>query len=362
MAKVAVEKAKEILRDGKVHGKPLTKKQRGFFGAAAGGNLKKAKDGALPEDLDPNEDNIILVGDGGKDPAAEEYVFLPKGSSAIIAPKMDATEKPGMSNAVKAIANTALKGKLKKAQYGSTVGLSNVGSGVVNSRGLSVRRPNEETGLPSIPAPAPPVIPGGPARPAAPYDPGVELETAISLLDTLEGTMVNPVVSGADQFARRPGVTFAAARHGAMKMLDKKLKKAQYGTISQPFLNTPVSYQPPAASSTPSRVGQGTRAATVPTNAATQLNPNSTAQNAAQRAIAQLQADTQMKIAEMTNRANMERIALDRLLGQQQLDIDRQSARDQAMQLLATRAGRQMVAPGGNVIPSMQPSLGRGIN
>lgn len=30
-------KAKEILRDGKVHGKKLTKKQKRFFGARAGG-------------------------------------------------------------------------------------------------------------------------------------------------------------------------------------------------------------------------------------------------------------------------------------------------------------------------------------
>jgi hypothetical protein len=33
---VKVAKAKEILRHGEVHGKPLTKKQRGMFGAAAG--------------------------------------------------------------------------------------------------------------------------------------------------------------------------------------------------------------------------------------------------------------------------------------------------------------------------------------
>lgn len=30
-------KAKEILRDGTVHGKPLTAKQKRFFGAVAGG-------------------------------------------------------------------------------------------------------------------------------------------------------------------------------------------------------------------------------------------------------------------------------------------------------------------------------------
>ena len=35
-------KAKEILRHGAVRGKPLTKKQRGFFGARAGG-VKRGK-------------------------------------------------------------------------------------------------------------------------------------------------------------------------------------------------------------------------------------------------------------------------------------------------------------------------------
>ncbi len=35
------QKAKEILRDGAVHGKPITPKQRGYFGAVAGGKNKK---------------------------------------------------------------------------------------------------------------------------------------------------------------------------------------------------------------------------------------------------------------------------------------------------------------------------------
>lgn len=35
---VSVSKAKEILRDGSVHGNPLTKKQKGYLGAVAGGN------------------------------------------------------------------------------------------------------------------------------------------------------------------------------------------------------------------------------------------------------------------------------------------------------------------------------------
>lgn len=35
-AKISPEKTKKILRDDEVHGKKLTKKQRGFFGAVAG--------------------------------------------------------------------------------------------------------------------------------------------------------------------------------------------------------------------------------------------------------------------------------------------------------------------------------------
>jgi hypothetical protein len=34
---VSKAKAKKILKDGKVHGKSLSRKQRGFFGARAGG-------------------------------------------------------------------------------------------------------------------------------------------------------------------------------------------------------------------------------------------------------------------------------------------------------------------------------------
>jgi hypothetical protein len=37
-----VKKAKKILKHGKIHGKPLTKKQKGLFGARAGGKRTKA--------------------------------------------------------------------------------------------------------------------------------------------------------------------------------------------------------------------------------------------------------------------------------------------------------------------------------
>jgi len=41
--KLTVKKAKKILRHGEVHGKPLTKKQKGFFGARAGGQPVRRK-------------------------------------------------------------------------------------------------------------------------------------------------------------------------------------------------------------------------------------------------------------------------------------------------------------------------------
>jgi hypothetical protein len=41
--KLTVAKAKKILRDGKVHGKPLTARQKRFFGARAGGQRLRRK-------------------------------------------------------------------------------------------------------------------------------------------------------------------------------------------------------------------------------------------------------------------------------------------------------------------------------
>lgn len=41
MAKLTQAKAKKILKEGIVRGKKLTKKQKGFFGARAGGQPRK---------------------------------------------------------------------------------------------------------------------------------------------------------------------------------------------------------------------------------------------------------------------------------------------------------------------------------
>ena len=43
MAKLTRAKAKKILKHGSVHGKKLTKKQKGFFGARAGGQKLRKK-------------------------------------------------------------------------------------------------------------------------------------------------------------------------------------------------------------------------------------------------------------------------------------------------------------------------------
>jgi hypothetical protein len=40
--KLTKKKAKKILKHGRVHGKKLTKKQKGLFGAVAGGTARKA--------------------------------------------------------------------------------------------------------------------------------------------------------------------------------------------------------------------------------------------------------------------------------------------------------------------------------
>ncbi len=45
MAKLTKAKAKKILKHGEVHGEPLTRKQKGFFSARAGGAPMKRERG-----------------------------------------------------------------------------------------------------------------------------------------------------------------------------------------------------------------------------------------------------------------------------------------------------------------------------
>ena len=42
MADLSAAKARQILHDGTVHGKPITDQQRKYFGAVAGGSANKA--------------------------------------------------------------------------------------------------------------------------------------------------------------------------------------------------------------------------------------------------------------------------------------------------------------------------------
>lgn len=349
--------------------------------------MRRAANGA--EIIDSSEPNMVLVGDGGKDPAAEEYVFLPPGSDVIIAPKMKPDEKPSMSNALKAVANL----KLKKAQQGMVSGggmstgrgvpTAGYGSNVRNTPAEGFMQTGYRGGQPVytrmqakvggnpasnqprevIPGnqngmggdiPASP-IPGGPAVPAAPFDPGIRREGALSLLSVIENMQENPMVSDQDNFAARPGSALLAAADG--------LIRAQQGAVTTVkdgggmVLSQTRSKAPSASYSTS---GSGYSSTSDPYR--NELSANTKYQTDAQRAIAQMQIDANARIAEMTNRYNMERLALDRLMGDRQLQLDRDRAAKDAAQLMMTRAGRQMNAPGGNVIPSLQPLIGRSIN
>lgn len=44
-APVGKAKAKKMMKDGEIKGKKMTPKQKGLFGAIAGGNFKKQKKG-----------------------------------------------------------------------------------------------------------------------------------------------------------------------------------------------------------------------------------------------------------------------------------------------------------------------------
>lgn len=57
--KLTKAKAKKILKDGKIRGKKLTKKQRGFFGARASGKSKKKKTIGRPSVFSKELGNLI---------------------------------------------------------------------------------------------------------------------------------------------------------------------------------------------------------------------------------------------------------------------------------------------------------------
>jgi hypothetical protein len=87
------------------------------------------------------------------------------------------------------------------------------------------------------------------------------------------------------------------------------------------------------------------------------INPNQQYATDAQKWIAQQQIAAQNAQNAAMIAYNRDRLALDRLLGEKNAATDANRQQQEAMQLLMTRAGRQMVAPEGNVIPSMQGPL-----
>lgn len=389
--------------------------------------------GKEPVAMNPNEPNMILVGDGGKDPAAEEYVYVPPGQQVVVAPKGSPMEKPSLSNGIKAVANM----KLKKAATGITPTIGKDVFPQYDSRGEVIAygsSPMEYTPPAPTPSqsytqattdynqkindynnalnstPTSPTTVTTVSRPATPYDPGVSrgsVPSADSLITSLVGTQPNPVVSNQEERAgARPGMQYYGAENGAVSMiadlLRAKLTHAASGATTQKPILSPggmvIGYESvPVAGLTPegsaadqltayqqgqlalgnkqiasndrnaqlqadtSRYGYDTSAGASRYGADVGYKSN-VYQTDAQRAIAANQLAYQREALAATNAINQQRLALDTLLGKGQLENEQKRVLNEALQQLATRAGRQLVAPGGDVIPSMQPVLGRSIN
>jgi hypothetical protein len=231
-------------------------------------------------------------------------------------------------------------------------------------------------------------------KPAAPYDPGVGVEPTLtssnSLIDTLQGTSQNPMMNDS-KFTKRPGNYLLKAMNG--------LLRAQYGAVAHPTVVHPpvIGYTPSASASnaiTPYQQAQLNLAKSQMNPPITayqqaqlqlakqqlnppmtayqqaqldlqrqqlaaqnQLSPNTTYATDAQKWIAQQQIAAQNAQNAAMMAYNRDRLALDKLLGEKNAQTEANRQQQEAMQLLMTRAGRQMVAPGGNVIPSMQGPL-----
>lgn len=465
------KKARKILHDGTVHGKPLTEKQRRFMGARASGKkLKRAAKGATPGVMNPDEESFILVGDGGKDPSAEEYVYSPAGHSVIVAPKLDPKEKPSMSNAMKAIATTALEGKLQKAAGGTVIskgvspygitqsknilGASSSGGGG-GSAGTGLQSSSQVLATPTT-TPINPVITG--VKPQAAYDPGIERNWTSALLSVIAPPEVPPAAAvgtppaagtpatGTPPVATTPAFPTPApswqdrlieiigniggrsptgdqgnqgngsimsflealrARGGAGNQ-NSPMQFAKDGAVKSKLIRAAAGapifdaggrivgygssgggasaagpsdamtqYQAAQLAIEKQRLGmQGNANVISPyqqaqldlerqrlgmMNQPTQVDPNSRYATDAQKAIAQMQIDAQARLAGQTNAINQQRIQADMKMAAEEAAINRARAAEEAAQLMMTRAGRQLLAPGGNVIPSLQPSVGRTI-
>lgn len=418
------------------HDKGLTGQQARL--AMTFNKLRKAANGAVmeiesadtharekdepPLDLNSNEPNMVLVGDGGKDPGAEEYLYIPPGNEAIVAPKLSPDEEPNMSNAMRAIADV----KLRKAASGAGTQILYKGP-----EGASTRAPSHvNVYKPATPAPdyfnpkfgATAANPWGTANDpytgggssgggGGGYDSGVgspskvqSTLTSASDIDNIIQQTTNPAES---QFMRSARNILGAA-HG---LITEKLHRAAGGSlVGGPGgvygQNAFGEYVLQPVSGTAFAQAQGTSPANDSLSAYQKASLDYQKQQLAQQnRLAQQQyglderqlgaqqaywtggleqqryaTDAQRAIAQMNidaqnaqNAANLqyqrERLALDRLLGERQAQADekraltdQQRAAAEAQQLLMTRAGRQLVAPGGNTIPSLQPLLGRSIN
>lgn len=409
MSTVSQAKAKEILRDGTAQGHPLTKKQKGFFGAIAGGKrLRKAANGAMmhdeeaaeggdPLELDTDEANMVVVGDGGSDPAAEEYLLLPRGSAALIAPKLHPDEEPTMSNAMRAMAHMKLKhaavgmqktvpiGGLKPPGPGQNMGVApGSGSGYAEAP-KAAKPPAGSTPYPGYPTPSP-VVPTVPVPVPVPFDPGVGVEP-----DMASSVIAQNVAADQSAFGRGARNILGAAGG----LIRKKLQFAASGGLLGPGYNTsdPYGIGSYGSQTDPYQQAQLDLAkqqmSSQSGNQSAQLAAQKAAQDAqleyqrqalqaqqqywqggleqqryatdAQRAIAQMNIDAQRAANAATLQYQRERLALDRLLGERQAATDEGRLKNDAMQNLMTRAGRQMIAPGGTTIPSMAPLVGRSI-
>lgn len=335
-----------------------------------------------PIQVGTDEPNMVLVGDGGSDPAAEEYLFIPAGSEAVVAPKMSPDEKPSMENAERAVANI----QLKKAANGANPAASymdkeyGAGNWEQSPGGSSNAFRLKQSGA---------------GNGSGVYDHGVGIEPTLTssagMGSTIDNTNPNSVVS--DQFGRGARNILLNSARGMVKgMIQRRqLHRAAAGYSQSPVLDPGgrvVGYQsvpiqqPSAPMTTPSYGSSSTASNKItPYQQAqldlqkqqlglqerqlgmqNQLSPNTTYATDAQKWIAQQNIQAQAAQNAASLQYQRERLALDKLLGERQAATDEGRLKNEAMQNLMTRAGRQLVAPGGNVIPSMQPLIGRSIN
>lgn len=309
-----------------------------------------------------------------------------------------------MSNAVRALAGM----KLKKAATGATKPggaiLAPGTRGVVGSVSGSTKAPPSpapQPMAPTVPNPAAPA-PYVPVAPVAPYDPGVGRSLTILPTVSPASPAPAPAQSAIEQQVQATMPNFGRGARGILGMAEGmlRLKRAAYGLIAPGTANSSDPYGIGSYGSSSNQgmteyqkaqIGLGqnqlSSAASLQQQqlaaqreyqqaqlaynqqqlAAQQGYWNASTGNQryatdAQRAIAAQQIAAQNAQLAQQLGFNRERLALDRMLGERAAATDENRLKNEAMQNLMTRAGRQLVAPGGNVIPSMQPLIGRSIN